>query len=115
MRLEMIINSNIYTFIIISALSVSAFCNDFINIAEEAQVTGIGISNGIAFIDYDNDGDLDIYVSADPQDLLYRNNGDGTFSEVAVESGISFVGDGVGVAFGDYDNDGDLDVYIPVN
>jgi hypothetical protein len=115
MRLEMRINSNIYTFIIILAISVSAFCNDFVNVAEEAQVTGTGISNGVAFVDYDNDGDLDIYVSADPQDLLYRNNGDGTFSEVAVESGISYVGDGVGVAFGDYDNDGDLDIYIPVN
>ncbi len=90
-------------------------CNEFVDVTDKANLAGAEVNNGIAFVDYDNDGDLDLYVSADPIDLLYRNNGDGTFTEVAVGSGISFIGDGVGVAFGDYDNDGDLDIYIPVN
>ncbi|HGE70479.1 TPA: T9SS type A sorting domain-containing protein [Candidatus Poribacteria bacterium] len=111
----MVIKLNTYIFVAILAISSSAFCDEFINKTEIANLAGSEVNNGIAFADYDNDGDLDLYVSADPSDLLYRNNSDGTFTEVAIESGISFVGDGVGIAFGDYDNDGDLDIYIPVN
>ncbi|MGB9596262.1 MAG: FG-GAP-like repeat-containing protein [Candidatus Poribacteria bacterium] len=109
------IGLRIYISIIILMFSLSAFCNEFVDMTNRANLVGAEVNNGIAFADYDNDGDLDLYVSADPIDLLYRNNGDGTFTEIAIESGISFVGDGVGVAFGDYDNDDDLDVYIPVN
>lgn len=105
----------IYILVAILAFSISAYCNEFVDVTNKANLTGAEVNNGIAFVDYDNDGDLDLYVSADPIDLLYRNNGDGTFSEIATESGISFWGDGVGAAFGDYDNDGDLDIYIPVN
>jgi len=90
-------------------------CVDFIDSTDEAGVPGTGIGNGIAFADYDNDGDLDIYVSADPHDILYRNNGDGTFEDVTAAAGISVIGDGVSATFGDYDNDGDLDLYIAVN
>ena len=90
-------------------------CVDFTDRTNEAGVPGDDVGNGIAFADYDNDGDLDLYVSADPHDILYRNNGDGTFTNVTVAAGISVRGDGVAAVFGDYDNDGDLDLYIAVN
>jgi len=79
--------------------------------------------SGAAFFDYDNDGELDIYfvngavlpgfTSDDmPTNALYRNNGDGTFTDVTLEAGVGDPGYGYGVAAGDYDNDGDLDLYI---
>ncbi len=81
------------------------------------------MSGGVALFDYDNDGYLDIYfVNSLTVDLvksnqktksaLYRNNGDGTFTDVSVKAGVSDVGWGMGVAAGDYDNDGFDDLYV---
>ena len=69
---------------------------------------------GGAFLDYDNDGRLDLYLvnSAAPS-LLYRNNGDGTFTDVTATAGVSNRGSyGHGVACGDCDNDGYVDIYV---
>jgi enediyne biosynthesis protein E4 len=96
-------------------ISTTAFCMGFVDVTDQTGVTGTGIGNGIAFVDYDNDGKLDLYVSSDPNDILYHNNGDGTYEDVTDVVGISFIGDGVGVVFGDYNNDGYLDLYVPVN
>lgn len=81
------------------------------------------MSGGVALFDYDNDGHLDIYfVNSLTVDLvksnrktlssLYRNNGNGTFTDVAVKAGVSDVGWGMGVAVGDYNNDGFDDLYV---
>src|SRR5262245_22167701 len=81
------------------------------------------MSGGVALLDYDNDGLLDIYfVNSLTVDLvksngktksaLYRNNGDGTFSDVTAKAGIGDVGWGMGVAVGDYNNDGFDDIYV---
>jgi hypothetical protein len=81
------------------------------------------MSGGVAFIDYDNDGDLDIYlVNSLTVDLvksktktksdLYRNDGDGKFTEVSVKAGVSDIGWGMGVTVGDYNNDGFQDLYV---
>jgi hypothetical protein len=78
---------------------------------------------GCAFLDYDNDGWMDIYLvnsgkcdfftPAQPiRNALYRNNRDGTFSDVTEKAGVAGGGYGQGVAVGDYDGDGFADIYV---
>jgi len=77
---------------------------------------------GVAVLDYDGDGDLDIYFiqSGDfnegatdlPGNELWRNNGDGSFTNVTAEAGVGDRGYGSGVGCGDYDGDGDIDIYV---
>ena len=73
---------------------------------------------GAAWGDYDDDGDLDLFVANDSTgNYLYRNNADGTFTDVAVEAGVKFSEDGreqacMGVEFEDLDNDGRLDIFV---
>ena len=82
------------------------------------------MGSGAGFADYDNDGDLDLYIvnnpgplsvevsSHSPGNFLYRNNGDGTFTNVTDKARVGDRGHGMGCVFGDYDNDGDLDLYV---
>ena len=82
------------------------------------------IGSGGAFLDYDNDGDLDIYfingawhgqfINNQPPitNKLFRQEADQTFTDVTVESGLGDTGYGMGCAIGDIDNDGYVDVYI---
>ena len=66
-----------------------------------------------SWADYDNDGDPDLYVANDfGRNNLYRNEGDGTFTDVAAEAGVEDLGAGMSVSWGDYDNDGDSDLYV---
>ncbi|HIE28662.1 TPA: CRTAC1 family protein [Candidatus Poribacteria bacterium] len=78
---------------------------------------------GVAWFDYDNDGDLDIYFvngadlpgmssSVPPTNALYRNNGDGTFTDVTEQAGVGDTNYGFSCAVGDYDNDGWDDLYV---
>lgn len=63
--------------------------------------------------DYNNDGWPDLYVANDfGRKNLYRNNGNGTFSDVAAEAGVEDVGAGMSVCWFDYDNDGKQDLYV---
>ncbi len=88
--------------------------------------------NGVAAADYNNDGHIDIYfVSSDPRhpshpgsaNSLFKNNGDGTFTNAAKEAGIEGIIDttaspqnqlveNFGASWGDFDNDGDVDLYL---
>ena len=82
------------------------------------------VGSGVALLDYDNDGWLDIYLvngstydaldgKADsPHAALFHNNHDGTFSDVATKAGVTNDRWGFGVAVGDYDNDGWPDIYV---
>jgi len=90
----------------------------FEDVTEAAGITGGYNSNGAAWGDIDNDGDLDLYVTTitHARYYLYLNNGDGTFTEVAKDRGAdlthSLPHEGFSVSFGDYDNDGYLDFYV---
>lgn len=86
----------------------------FAEVGRDAGINYNGLSNAIAWADFDNDGDLDLYVAnADSQaNLLYSNNGDGTFSEIGRSSGVNNRGYGTCAAWADCDNDGDLDLYV---
>jgi hypothetical protein len=86
---------------------------------DQAAQAGVDInknSTAAAFADYDNDGDLDLYI-ADffDQDFLYQNQGDGTFVEVGRSRGLIDLtrqGSGTAIAWGDYNGDGHLDLYL---
>jgi hypothetical protein len=70
-----------------------------------------GDSRGAAWGDYDNDHDLDLYVSKNGANKLYRNNGNGNFVDVTTTP-LDDSGMGWGVSWADYDNDGDVDLYL---
>lgn len=104
----------------------------FIEMASEYGIADAGNSMGAAFIDYDLDGDLDLYVlnneqsisvptnyrqkiidgSAINNDKFYRNNGDGTFTDVTLEAGITIEGFGLGLVVSDLNNDGWPDIHV---
>ena len=82
------------------------------------------VGSGVALLDYDNDGWLDIYLvngstydaisgkTSPPHAALFHNNHDGTFTDVAEKAGVTNDRWGFGVAVGDYDNDGWPDLYV---
>ena len=73
------------------------------------------MTGGAAAGDFDRDGFVDLYVTRiDNHDILYRNNGDGTFADVTSEwfTTSSDIRKTNGAAFGDIDNDGDMDLYV---
>ncbi len=110
----------------------------FVNATESAGFSGGGWSTSAAFLDYDADGYLDLYVArylrfdpavscqrlsdardyCGPQsfegipDSLYRNNGDGTFSDVTTDVGIVSSDKGLGVVCADFTSDGWVDLYV---
>jgi len=84
----------------------------FTDVTEKAGVGDTGYGMGCCAGDYDNDGDVDIYVTNFGSNVLYRNNSDGTFTDVTTEAGVGHPGCSVGCAFADYDNDGDLDLFV---
>jgi enediyne biosynthesis protein E4 len=87
------------------------------------RATGISWANryyglGVLPADFDNDGDTDLFVANDATpNLIFQNNGNGTFSEIGLIAGVAYNTSGeeeagMGVDAGDYDNDGDLDLYV---
>ena len=113
----------------------------FTDVTKQAGVAGSGdVGAGACFLDIDGDGDLDLYVAryldfsydkhvatttlgvpvyANPRyyrplpALLYRNNGDGTFTDISASSGIGWhAGYGMGTVCADYDDDGDTDILV---
>ncbi len=112
----------------------------FSNVTKQLGIEGNKLSSGCALLDYNADGHLDLYVvnyvkfdtDTNPTctrkglptyctpealeaeaDILYRNNGDGTFSDVTKIAGITApAGKGLGVVCGDVDNDGDVDILV---
>lgn len=87
---------------------------DFLDVTEEVglEVNNRRFSFAAAWEDYDNDGDLDVYVANDfGRNNLYRND-DGKFVDVASAAGVEDIAAGMSVSWADYDHDGLMDVYI---
>ncbi len=105
-----------------------------LHFSDVAEPAGLGESSmdfsgwGVGFFDADNDGYLDVFIAngstlerkekreelVSQKNLLFHNNGDGTFSDVSERCGEDFnrPGNGRGAAFGDYDGDGDIDILL---
>jgi len=105
----------------------------FTNVARQAGLTAVNVNggdstkkylvettgSGVAFVDYDNDGWLDVFLvngsrieGSSATKLLYRNRQDGTFQDVTAEAGLARSGWGQGVCAGDYDRDGFVDLFV---
>ncbi len=85
----------------------------FEDIAEKLGLDKTSAGRGTAVFDYNNDGLLDIlFTAAHGGCSLYRNNGDGTFTDVSINSGLDACVNGFVVTAGDYDNDGFVDLYV---
>lgn len=90
----------------------------FSDVTEKAGLLSFHPSQTATWFDYNNDGWLDLYIGnettgPDPHPCeLYRNNGDGTFTECAAEAGVDHLGFVKGVTSGDFDNDGLIDLYL---
>src|SRR6266567_670333 len=93
------------------------------NAMSSARYLPEALGPGCAFLDYDNDGWMDVYlVNSGPCDFfkparplrnaLYKNNRDGTFTDVTAKAGVEGGTFGMGVAVGDYDNDGWPDIFV---
>ena len=85
----------------------------FTDVASELGVGIMGTTRQPSWIDYDGDGDLDLFVAMrDQPNRLFRNDGAGPFADVTEESGVGDPRRTVGVVWFDYDADGDLDVHV---
>jgi hypothetical protein len=87
----------------------------FTDVTDAAGVANRGWGQGACTGDYDNDGDLDLYVTNFGPNRLYRNDGRARFTEVAAAAGVTLGGWSTGCAFGDYDGDGRLDLFVAGN
>jgi hypothetical protein len=87
----------------------------FTDVTEQAGLANAGEGNygqGVAVGDYDNDGFPDLFVTNYGKNILYHNNGDGTFTDVTAKAGVAGGGWSVSAGFFDYDNDGKLDLFV---
>jgi len=86
----------------------------FTKVTSDAVVNDGAFSSSSAWGDYDNDGDLDLFVAnaKSEKNMLFENNGDGSFSKVTRGIVTSDIANSQACAWGDYDNDGDLDLFV---
>jgi penicillin amidase len=84
----------------------------FVDVAGKLGVDLVGTSRQVSFIDFDNDGDVDLFVAfRDRPNALFRND-NGTFTDVAAQIGIADPRKTVGAVWFDMDSDGDLDLFV---
>ncbi len=84
----------------------------FEKVSSDAVVDPVYDSYGGNWADYDNDGDMDLFVTASPSCKLYQNQGDGSFSEITDQPMTSTESYAATSVWGDFDNDGDLDMVL---
>jgi hypothetical protein len=104
-------------FVIIWLLAVAGTASAvepvFTDVTEGVGIAGLAgvLTESVAWGDYDDDGDPDLYLTNDGPNRLYRNDG-GVFTDVTASAGVGDDRFGVGTAFADLDGDGDLDLYV---
>ena len=92
--------------------------NTFTDVTEEAGLLRFRPTQAAVWFDYDGDGRLDLFVGPESEGVeqhpceLFRNNGDGTFTDIAAESGVAILGYVKAVVSADYNNDGRPDLYL---
>lgn len=86
----------------------------FEDVTEQAGLTGRGhgYGMGVATGDFDNDGNVDLYVTCLDGNILYRNKGNGSFEDVTARAGVAAEGWSASAGFFDFDNDGLLDLFV---
>ena len=84
----------------------------FADVTEKARVRGEGYSIGAAAGDYDNDGNVDLFVAGVGGNILYRNTGEGGFEDVTTQAGIKSTKWSVAAGWFDHDRDGLLDLFV---
>jgi hypothetical protein len=87
----------------------------FTDVTRSAGLASAGAGNygmGVAVGDYDNDGHPDLFVTSYGRNVLYHNNGDGTFTDVTMKAGVAGGGWSASAGFFDFDNDGHLDLFV---
>src|SRR6201986_824194 len=87
----------------------------FTDVTQTAGLANAGNGNygmGVAVGDYDNDGYPDLFVTSYGKNVLYHNNGDGTFTDVTAKAGVAASGWSASAGFFDFDNDGKLDLFV---
>ncbi len=87
----------------------------FSDVTEAAGLDNAGAGNygmGVAVGDYDNDGYPDLFVTSYGKNILYHNNGDGTFTDVTAKAGVAGGGWSMSAGFFDFDNDGHVDLFV---
>jgi len=87
----------------------------FTDVTEAAGLARVADGNygmGVAVGDYNNDGYPDLFVTNYGKNILYHNNGDGTFTDVTAQAGVAGGGWSVSAGFFDFDNDGHLDLFV---
>jgi Tfp pilus assembly protein PilF len=94
---------------------------EFEDVTQKAGIRGGRGCVGLTFVDYDHDGDLDLYVTMSPADsasegklhnLLWRNNGNGAFTDVSSETALGVAGTGAGLVTADFNNDRAIDFVL---
>ncbi|MEZ4825234.1 MAG: FG-GAP-like repeat-containing protein [Bacteroidia bacterium] len=87
--------------------------NQFSEVSVSAGIDKTGSNYGVAIADFDQDGWEDIFVArTQDENILYHNNGDGTFVNIATQSGLNFFSESRVAASGDFNNDGWPDLFI---
>ncbi|MGH9870588.1 MAG: CRTAC1 family protein [Candidatus Polarisedimenticolia bacterium] len=104
--------SRLYRNELISAPRAAPGALRFTDVTERSGAGVVVYGMGTATGDVDNDGDVDLYVSAFGPDALLRNNGDGTFTDITRAAGVSDPRWNASATFIDYDRDGWLDLYV---
>ena len=84
----------------------------FTDITEKAGLTRKGWGMGVAVADFDNDGNLDLFVTGYGGNALYRNKGNCIFEDVTDKAGVRGGGFSTGAAWADYDRDGNVDLFV---